>query len=225
MTDWPFGNLEHGKYAVVLADPPWQYVTWSAKGTGRSAEQHYRTMDEDALYKMPVADLAAKDCVLFLWVTWPTLPQALRTIAAWEFEYKTCAFDWTKAHADQIEMFRDDLDGQVGLGHWTRSNTEPCLLATRGKPKRISAAIRQPIIEPRRGHSRKPDCVYDRIERLVAGPYLELFARTKREGWDSWGNEVDKFKPIVSGRETRLCPEAGPSTLPLISSSTTEDTP
>jgi len=82
---------------------------------------------------------------------------------------------------------------QMGLGYWTRANSEVCLLATRGKPKRKHADVRQAILEPRREHSRKPDCVYDRIERLVDGPYLELFARQTRPGWDSWGLEVNKF--------------------------------
>jgi N6-adenosine-specific RNA methylase IME4 len=68
-----------------------------------------------------------------------------------------------------------------------------CLLATRGSPKRLNADVRQGIIEPRREHSRKPDCIHERIERLVAGPYVELFARQRRPGWDCWGNEVDKF--------------------------------
>jgi N6-adenosine-specific RNA methylase IME4 len=79
------------------------------------------------------------------------------------------------------------------MGYWTRANTEPCLLATRGRPKRLNADVRQAIIEPRREHSRKPDGIHKRIERLVAGPYLELFARQQRPGWDVWGNEVDKF--------------------------------
>jgi N6-adenosine-specific RNA methylase IME4 len=94
-----------------------------------------------------------------------------------------------------MEMFQDDLPALVGMGYWTRANSEVCLLATRGKPKRLNADVRQGIIEPRREHSRKPDCVPGRIERLVAGPYLELFARTTRPGWDSWGNETDKFAP------------------------------
>ena len=88
----------------------------------------------------------------------------------------------------------------MGMGYWTRANTEPCLLATRGKPKRLNADVRQAIITPRRQHSRKPDGVYGRIERLVAGPYLELFARTRRFGWDAWGNEVDKFA-VVTDRQ------------------------
>jgi N6-adenosine-specific RNA methylase IME4 len=81
----------------------------------------------------------------------------------------------------------------MGLGYWTRANTEPCLLATRGKPKRVNADVRQGIIDQPREHSRKPDCVHERIERLVAGPYLELFARQQRPGWTVWGNETDKF--------------------------------
>jgi N6-adenosine-specific RNA methylase IME4 len=81
----------------------------------------------------------------------------------------------------------------MGMGYWTRANTEPCLLATRGKPKRLNADVRQAIIEPGREHSRKPDCVHERIERLVAGPYLELFARQERRGWTVWGNDTRRF--------------------------------
>lgn len=143
---------------------------------------------------MPIADLAAEDCCLFLWSCWPTLEDAWSVISAWGFEYKTCAFDWIKAHAGQVEMFRDDADALMGMGYWTRSNSEPCLLATRGRPKRLNADVRQGIIEPRREHSRKPDCVHERVERLVPGPYLELFARQRRPGWDCWGNETDKFQ-------------------------------
>jgi N6-adenosine-specific RNA methylase IME4 len=116
--------------------------------------------------------------------------QQLDLIAAWGFTYKICGFDWTKADASQIDMFRDDADVQIGMGFWTRSNTEPCLLATRGQPKRLNADVCMAIIEPRREHSRKPDCVHARIERLVAGPYLKLFARRLRPGWTVWGDEV-----------------------------------
>jgi N6-adenosine-specific RNA methylase IME4 len=137
--------------------------------------------------------LAARDCVLLTWATWPLLRQALELIEIWGFAYKTCGFDWTKADASQLDMFRDDTDVAIGMGYWTRSNTEPCLLATRGKPKRLNADVRQGIVEPRREHSRKPDCVHERIERLVAGPYLELFARQRRPGWSAWGNEVGKY--------------------------------
>ena len=143
---------------------------------------------------LPVDDYAAKDCALFLWVTWPQIEDALTVIEAWGFKFKTAAFVWTKAHAGQLEMFEQSIPDQMGMGYWTRANTEPCLLATRGKPKRLNADVRQAIIEPRREHSRKPRGVHERIERLVAGPYLELFARARRPGWDAWGNEVDKFR-------------------------------
>jgi N6-adenosine-specific RNA methylase IME4 len=150
-------------------------------------------MTLDEVTALPVGDLAAADCCLFLWASWPMLPEAMAVISAWGFEYKTCAFDWMKAHAGQIELFRDDTDALMGMGYWTRANSEPCLLATRGKPKRLNADVRMGIIEPRREHSRKPDCVHGRIERLVAGPYVELFARSSRIGWHTWGNETTKF--------------------------------
>ena len=187
-------DLPGGKYGAILADPPWRFETWSVKGTDRSPDKHYDTMHDGDIGTMPVGDLAAPDCALFMWIVWPTLPEAVEVIRAWGFEYKTCGFCWVKAHAKQVEMFRDDMDGQVGMGYWTRANSEVCLLATRGKPKRLNADVRQAILEPRREHSRKPDCVHDRIERLVAGPYLELFARAERPGWTTWGNEVGKFK-------------------------------
>ena len=153
-------------------------------------------MDNDKIALLPVNDLATENCVLFIWVSWPMLEDAFAVINGWGFRYKTCGFSWIKAKTDQIDMFREDADVQVGLGYWTRSNSEVCLLATRGNPKRINADVRQGIIAPRREHSRKPDGIHERIERLVAGPYLELFARQKRPGWDVWGNQTDKFRAV-----------------------------
>ena len=189
----PFANLQRNHYGAILVDPPWQFEAWSEKGDDRSASQHYDVMGVQQMVRLPILDLAAKDCVLFCWSTWPHLKSALWLVSAWGFTYKTSAFDWMKANTQQIDIFREDADASMGMGYWTRSNTEPCLLATRGKPKRLDAGVRQGIIEPRREHSRKPDCVHDRIQRLVAGPYLELFARQSREGWDTWGNQREKF--------------------------------
>jgi len=189
----PFTGLPRNYYGAILVDAPWRFQVWSELGAGRSADQHYDTMLLPELAELPVEALAADDAVLFMWATWPMLPQALTLIERWGFTYKTCAFDWTKADASQIEMFRDDADVQMGMGYWTRANTEPCLLATRGKPKRLNADVRQGIIAPRREHSRKPDGIHERIERLVGGPYCELFARQSRPGWDVWGNEIGKF--------------------------------
>lgn len=188
---WPTG-----KYGAILADPPWRFQCWSGKGTARAAENHYGTLDMLDLAGLAVGDLAADDSILFLWATWPLLSDAMALIPAWGFEYKTCAFCWTKADGRQIEMFQDFIEAYMGLGYWTRANSEVCLLATRGSPKRLNADVKQAIVEPRREHSRKPDCVYERIERLVEGPYLEIFARTKRDGWTSWGNEVGKFANV-----------------------------
>lgn len=210
MSDWPFGDIPRGEAGVVYADPPWHFKTYNEKGRQRSPDwrpfkgspsKHYATMSAEEIAGLPVSDLAAPDSCLFLWICWPLLAEAMALIAAWGFEYKTCAFAWTKAHAGQVEMFRDDSDVQVGMGYWTRSNSEVCLLATRGRPKRLRADVRQAIIEPRRQHSRKPACVYERIERLVAGPYVELFARTTRPGWKSWGNEVGKFGEVADGMD------------------------
>lgn len=197
--------LPRGHYGAILADPPWHFAAWASptaletrlrngsKNYGSSRGPTYDTMDDDELCALPIDDLARDDCVLFLWTCWPKLESALKVIKAWGFTYKTCGFCWTKAHARQLEMFQDDIEPWMGLGYWTRSNSEACLLATRGHPKRLNPDVRQAIIEPAREHSRKPDGIHGRIERLVAGPYLELFARARRSGWDAWGNEVDKF--------------------------------
>lgn len=206
MTDpWPFGDLERGKYAAIYADPPWGFNLWWGGRTNktpagvpsRATVPHYDVWREPELNALPVGELAAENCVLFLWTCWPVLQWSLRTIEAWGFEYKTCGFAWVKGDNRQSDFFRDDHIAYMGLGYWTRANSEVCLLGIRGKPKRLNADVRQGIIEPRREHSRKPDCVYDRIERLVAGPYVELFARTQRKGWDAWGNEVSKFKSAI----------------------------
>jgi N6-adenosine-specific RNA methylase IME4 len=197
MTADPFACLPRNHFGAILTDVPSRFETWSARGKGRSADRHYDTMTWDELRALDVASLATQDCVLFHWATWPTLPQQLELISAWGFTYKTCAFDWTEADVRQLDMFADNPGVAIGCGYWTRQNTEPCLLATREHPKRLHADVRQAIIEPRRDHSRKPDQIYDRIERLVAGPYLELFARRRRPDWCCWGNGLspDFYSP------------------------------
>jgi N6-adenosine-specific RNA methylase IME4 len=202
----PFADLPRGHFGAILADPPWHFEAWASPpyGKGRLAESHYPTMQEGELAALPVGDFAAPDCILFMWTCWPRIEQAFRLIESWGFKFKTCGFCWVKADATQIEMFDKEIPADMLLGYWTRSNSEVCLLATRGKPKRLNADVRQGIIAPRREHSRKPDGIHERIERLVAGPYLELFARQKRPGWTVWGNETDKFKPAESEPELEL---------------------
>jgi N6-adenosine-specific RNA methylase IME4 len=177
------------RYGVIYADPPWSFRSWSTRGTGRSAVSHYDCLGFADLAGLSVTDLAADDCVLFLWATDPLLPRALDLIAAWGFEYKTVGFYWVKLNA----AAKHDADYFTGMGFWTRANAELCLLATRGKPVRKAKDVRRLVVEPRREHSRKPDCVRDRIVRLVGGPYLELFSRETKPGWDCWGDQVGLF--------------------------------
>lgn len=169
-----------------------------SKTTYKPAQVHYQTMSVDELCALPIEGRAAENCALFLWVTWPTLLDGIKIIEAWGFDYKTCAFNWMKAHATQINLFDDEITPLMKMGYWTRASSEVCLLGTRGKPKRLNADVRQGIIAPVREHSRKPDGIHERIERLVAGPYLELFARQRRPGWTVWGNQTEKFKAAAN---------------------------
>jgi N6-adenosine-specific RNA methylase IME4 len=192
----PFANLPKGQAGAIYADPPWRFAVWGRRSS-RDPERHYPTHETDLVEQLPVGDLAAPNCCLFMWFSWPMLPDALRLIEAWGFEYKTCAFSWMKADVSTIDLFPDPKDADMQLGYWTRANNESCLLAVRGAPKRVHADVRMGIIEKARQHSRKPTCVYDRIERLVPGPYIELFARNTRPGWHSWGNQVGKFGEVA----------------------------
>jgi len=173
----------NSKYKVIYADPPWHFRSYSKKGEGRNATQHYDCMSISDICKLPVGDLSDDNCTLLMWAVDPMLPEALEVIKAWGFKYKTVGFTWAKQNKNDLGMF-------TGLGYWTRANPEMCLLATKGKPKRISKSVRQLVIDKRQEHSRKPDVIYDRIEQLLDGPYVELFARRERTGWDSWGNQI-----------------------------------
>ena len=170
------------QYEIILADPPWHY---DQKGLQGAAENHYPTMSIKELCALPVADIAARDSALFLWATFPQLPEAMQLIQAWGFQYKTVAFVWLKQNRKSPGWF-------YGLGFWTRGNAEVCLLATRGHPKRKAANVHQFIISPIEAHSKKPDVARDKIVSLMGDlPRVELFARQTAPGWDAWGNEVE----------------------------------
>ena len=174
-------NFPDQKYSVIYADPPWSYRN---KGTRAAADRHYSTMSIEDIKSLPVADIAAENCVLFLWATFPMLPEALETIKAWGFQYKTLAFCWIKRNRKSPGWF-------WGLGNWTRSNPEVCLLAVRGRPARASAAVHSLIEAPVGRHSAKPPQARERIEALMGDvPRIELFARERAPGWDAWGDEV-----------------------------------
>lgn len=134
---------------------------------------------------LPISELAADNAVLFLWSCWPILPDSLKVIEAWGFEYKSLAWIWIKSNPTGFGFF-------TGMGYYTRANSEPCLLATRGSlPKPVDRGILSIIYSPVRQHSKKPDDQYRKIEALYPNRrYLELFARRKRPKWSAWGNEV-----------------------------------
>jgi len=186
-------------YKVIYADPPWTFATYSRKGKGRSAEAHYDCMSLADIKALPVGEWAADDCVLFLWTTDPLLEKAFELVQAWGFTYKTVGFYWAKLNRPEISY--NDRSFFTGLGFWTRANPELCLLATRGKPHRRRADVRKLIVSPRREHSRKPDEAYGRIEALCEGPYLEMFARFPRAGWDRWGSDAES--PGIGQRRWR----------------------
>lgn len=184
---WPFGDIRPFSARVILADPPWSFENWGEGGQGRAPD--YPCMSLEELKALPVGHLARGDAALFCWVTDPLLPRALEVIEAWGFTYRTVAFTWAK-------RTRSDAGWHMGLGYYTRANPEICILATvgdMGRPK--SRGVRQLVVEPVREHSRKPDRIYADIEALFDGPYVELFARNRRPGWASWGNDVDRFSP------------------------------
>jgi N6-adenosine-specific RNA methylase IME4 len=181
-----------GEYRVIYADPPWSFATYSRKGKGRSAEAHYDCLSLADIKALPVGEWAAPDCVLLLWTTDPLLDKAMDVIRAWGFTFKTVGFYWAKLNKSHRLLY-SERDFFTGLGFWTRANPELCLLATTGHPQRRSRAVRKLIVSPRREHSRKPEEAYQRIEALCDGPYLEIFSRARRPGWDAWGDQSDGF--------------------------------
>ena len=171
------------KYNIIYADPPWSYRDKALSGN-RGAGCKYEVMDTSQISMFPVADIAADDCTLFMWVTMPKLNECFDLIEAWGFTYKTCAFTWVKRNKKSFSWF-------WGMGGWTRANAEICLLSTRGKPKRVSAGVHSIIDTPIEAHSKKPEIVRDKIVELMGDlPRIELFARQHAEGWDCWGNEA-----------------------------------
>lgn len=182
---WPFGSLQMFRYGVILADPPWRFLNYSAKGEVKNPVSHYDCMDLDALKALPVNHLAADDCALFMWACAPMLPEAIDLMAAWGFAFKS-AGAWAKQSSTGQKW-------AFGTGYCFRSASEFFLLGTRGKPPVRSRSIRNLIVAPVREHSRKPDDLHNMAEQLYDGPHCELFARQQRPGWDVWGNQSDKF--------------------------------
>lgn len=164
------------KYDVIYADPPWRYQDKKCNG---ACALHYDTMKIQDIKDLPVKELAAKDCVIFMWITYPMLKEGIELMEAWGFKYKTIGFQWIKLNKSGKGKF-------FGLGRWTRGNTEACFIGVRGKPSRKSNSVSQIIEESVKAHSQKPEVVRDKIRELMGDDlnYIELFARQNISGWD-----------------------------------------
>jgi N6-adenosine-specific RNA methylase IME4 len=176
------------KYNIIYADPPWNYRDKRTdKKMSGGVTKHYKTMGIRQIEELggAIQQIAADDCLLFMWTTFPNLQEGLRAIKAWGFTYKTLGFSWIKTNKKNGQPF-------FGIGFYTKSNCEVCLIATKGKPGKLKKSnyVSSCIISERREHSRKPDEARERIVQLCGDlPRIELFARQHAEGWDCWGNE------------------------------------
>ncbi len=187
------------RYRVILADPPWSY---SNSGTRGAALNIYPTMTDAAIRALPIEPLAEDDAVLLLWATWPKLAEVcLSVIPAWGFQYVT-AFPWIKVTDVSYDLWGElRIDVPYGVGFWARGTSEPLLIAKRGNPKPPPNGFIG-LLSPNLAHSRKPESVYEYAEAMP-GPYLELFARRPRDGWDSWGNQIDSAIEIGAPEATQ----------------------
>ena len=172
------------KFSIIYADPPWNGLGWN-NGSGKKCPAlHYSVMDGDDIARLPIQDIAADNCALFLWVTFPNLPLGLRVLESWGFRYATQAFTWVKKTKHGKWFW--------GCGNYTRANSELCLLGIRGKMTRKSASVLSVVDAPVGPHSEKPPEVRDKIVQLFGDlPRVELFARQSFPGWTALGNEID----------------------------------
>jgi N6-adenosine-specific RNA methylase IME4 len=183
---WPFDPLPRAHFRCILADPPWSFTTYSAKGKGKSPERHYSTMTLADINALPVRELAHPDgCACLMWATSPMLDQQIRTLTGWGFRYVGFV-TWGKQSRTGTKL-------HMGTGYWYRQASEIALLGIVGKPKRLSRGVRNFILAPVREHSRKPDQMRADLETLWPGPRCELFSRTVAPGWSAWGNQTDRF--------------------------------
>lgn len=208
-----FGKMTR-KWPLIYADPPWSFENRSELGEDRNANQHYSTMSIDDIMALPVREIAADDAMLAMWVTDPTLDQAMAVIKAWGFEYKTVLFYWVKTweHAN-LEAMHETKSFPIGTGYITRAGPEMMLVASRGEPRRRilnidgvmkpDMSIRRLQFAPRAKHSQKPRKFYGLLERLYDGPYLEMFARTRQPGWSAWGNQVGGLDDGTAGKKKK----------------------
>ncbi|ANI90111.1 hypothetical protein A9P82_12950 [Arachidicoccus ginsenosidimutans] len=181
-------------YNIIYADPPWKFKFFADGFPNRTAESHYRVQSLEDLKQMDIPSIMAKDAVLFMWATFPLLPDALDLGRAWGFNFRTVAFTWVKLYKHNYKPF-------IGMGYYTRANAEIVLLFIRGKPlKRQSNKVEQVLISKIGQHSQKPHEIRERIVQLYGDlPRVELFARSRLgffpdeeyKGWDVFGDEAN----------------------------------
>lgn len=175
------------KFNIIYADPPWAYKDKRDKHKRLcgGALSHYDTLSLSELKELPINQISEDNCMLFLWATFPNLREAIELMESWGFKYKTQAFTWIKTNKKNGQPF-------FGIGYYTKSNAEVCLLGVKGKPIKVSNSVSSVIISPREGHSKKPDIVRNKIVQLCGDiPRIELFSRNSYEGWTTVGNEID----------------------------------
>jgi len=189
MINLPFPNK---KYQIIYADPPWKYNSRTNHKTRfrGGACGHYPLMSYKEIKALPIPELADKNCALFLWTTFPYIDKQMELFKYWGFRYRTIGFLWVKLNSKNGKPF-------FGVGYYTKSNPESCMLGMQGQLKVQDNSISNLIFSPRREHSRKPDETREKIVQLFGDlPRIELFAREKVEGWDCWGNAISDNKNL-----------------------------
>jgi len=181
------------KYKIILADPPWAYRNMG--NIQNNVLNHYNTMSNEDIENLNINDISDDNSILFLWCTFPKLQEGLNTIKAWGFEYKTIGFIWVKTNKNNNKPF-------FGVGWYTKSNAEVCLIGVKGKAPKISNSVSSVVISKREEHSKKPDEVKKRIIEFCGDiKRIELFAREKSHGFDVWGNEINNDIELVFKNE------------------------
>ena len=182
--------MKQKKYQIIYTDPPWSFggggvYQDNGRAVRRTADQYRLTKTKD-LMQLRINDITDDDALCFMWTTDQHIPDAIKLMEAWGFRYCTVAFYWVKKYGTGSTCFN--------VGCWTMKSVEQCLLGLKGKPMKFKLArnIKQLVEAVRVKHSQKPEEIADRIVALVGDrPRIELFARTKRNGWDVWGDEVE----------------------------------